>query len=116
MKLQIKRIYDEPEFSDGRRIYVDRLWARGLTKEKARLDAWVKDVAPSTELRKWYGHKVERFAEFKQHYTDELNSNPEAADFLRKIKNYPTVTLLYSAKDGDHSNAAVLLDWLKDQL
>lgn len=116
MKLQIKRIYDAPSPGDGRRIFVDRLWARGLTKEKAQLDAWDKELAPSTELRKWYGHDPEKFEEFRDRYRAELEANQDVLDFAEKIAEYDgTVTLLYGAKDGEHSNAAVLKEWLEEK-
>ena len=116
MKLQIKRIYEAPSEDDGKRIFIDRLWARGLTKEKARLDAWEKELAPSTELRKWYGHDPEKFNEFRNRYRVELDANPEAAAFAEKIVGCDVrVTLLYGAKDGEHSNAAVLKEWLEER-
>lgn len=117
MNIQIKRIYEEPSASDGQRIFVDRLWARGLTKEKAKLDAWEKTIAPSTELRKWYAHDPAKFDEFKERYCEELDANPEAAAFAKKIANtQETVTLLYGAKDGEHSNAAVLRGWVVEKI
>lgn len=113
MNIQIKRIYEETSDSDGQRIFVDRLWARGLTKEKAKLDAWEKTLAPSSELRKWYAHDLAKYEEFKVRYCRELDANPEAAAFAEKIADTrDTVTLLYGAKDGEHSNAAVLRDWV----
>lgn len=117
MEIQIRRIYDIPSPSDGKRIFVDRLWARGLTKEKAGLDAWERDIAPSTELRKWYGHDPDRFPEFRDRYRAELDANGKAADFAEKIrKENGRITLLYGAKDGAHSNAAVLKEWLEEIL
>lgn len=116
MKLQIKRIYDAPSQEDGRRIFVDRLWARGITKEKAKLDGWKKDVAPSAELRKWYGHDPARFQEFRNRYRAELDANPEAAVFAEELRETDEpVTLLYGAKDGEHSNGAVLKEWLEER-
>ena len=117
MKLQIKRIYEAPSPEDGKRIFVDRLWARGLTKDKAQLDEWEKELAPSTELRKWYGHDPEKFEEFGKHYRAELDANPDAATFAEKIAEYDgTVTLLYGAKNGETSNAAVVKEWLADKI
>lgn len=114
--LAIKRIYDTPSDSDGLRILVDRLWARGLAKEKAKLDFWEKDVAPSAELRKWYAHDETKFEEFKKRYIDELNANPLAADFKKKLlQQEGNVTLLFGAKDAAHSNAAVLAEWITQQ-
>lgn len=114
MNLQIKRIYDTPSASDGKRIFVDRLWARGLKKEKAQLDSWEKDLAPSADLRKWYGHDPEKFSEFRNRYFEELDANPAALSFSKKLSDYDgTVTLLFGAKDVEHSNAAVLKEWLE---
>lgn len=116
MKVQIKRIYEAPAADDGNRIFVDRLWARGLKKEKAGLDAWEKELAPSTELRKWYGHDPEKFEEFQNRYRAELDANPDAAAFAEKIAGSDgTVTLLYGAKNGKTSNAAVLKEWLEEK-
>lgn len=113
MKIQIRRIYEAPREDDGLRIFVDRLWARGLKKEDARIDAWEKDLAPSSELRKWYGHDPERYEEFRDRYIAELDANPKAAEFAGKMAaSEGTVTLLFGAKDAKHSNAAVLKEWL----
>ena len=98
------------ETDDGVRILVDRLWPRGLTKEKAALDLWLKDIAPSTELRKWFAHDPEKWKEFQRRYTAELKSNPDALELLSaEIRNGP-VTLLYAAKDQDHNEAVVILE------
>lgn len=114
MELVIKRIYDEPCGTDGLRIFVDRLWARGLTKEKAKIDLWEKDVAPSSDLRKWYAHDVAKFEEFKKRYIAELDANPKAVEFKNKVlQQNGKVTLLFGAKDLEHSNAAVLAEWIK---
>lgn len=116
MKLRIKRVYDAPSPDDGKRIFVDRLWARGLTKEKAQIDAWEKELAPSTELRKWYGHDAEKFEEFRARYFAELNANSDAVAFAREIAGYNgVVTLLYGAKNGKLSNAAALKEWLEEK-
>ncbi len=116
MILQLKRIYDTPSPEDGKRIFVDRLWARGLTKEKAALDAWEKELAPSAELRKWYGHDPALFEQFSQQYREELDANPAAAEFAKKLAHYDgTVTLLYGAKDAEHCNAVVLKTWLEER-
>lgn len=111
--LQIKRIYDEPARSDGIRVLVDRLWPRGVSKERAALDIWLKDVAPSPELRVWFGHKPERFKEFTAKYSDELESNPAIAQLRELLKDNPTVTLLYAAKDLQVNHAIVLRDFLE---
>lgn len=108
--VRLRRVYEEPSPKDGTRVLVDRLWPRGLTKEKAAVDEWVKDVAPSTELRKWYGHDPAKFDEFRRRYQRELDG-PEQAEALaglRETASEKTVTLLTATKDIDHSEAAVL--------
>jgi uncharacterized protein YeaO (DUF488 family) len=112
MSFQIKRVYEDHAPSDGTRVLVDRLWPRGLTKASAKLDHWMKDVAPSQELRQWFGHKPERFAEFKRRYKKELA--PEAFAELRKLGRGKTVTLLYGARDPEMNQAAVLLSMLRE--
>ena len=109
--LHIKRIYDPPKRGDGARVLVDRVWPRGMSKEKAELDLWLKDIAPSTELRKWFGHKPERFAEFRKRYRDELKDKNEAIAELAKLRP-KNVTLLYSAHDEQHNQAVVLAEYL----
>jgi len=111
MPFRIKRIYEPPAKSDGMRVLVDKLWPRGLKKTDAKLDLWMKDVAPSTELRKWFGHEPEKFSEFKRRYKKELSK--EALSELRALGNGKTVTLLYGAKDSEMNQAAVLLALLK---
>lgn len=113
MKLRIKRVYEEPEKSDGRRILVDRLWPRGLKKEDAHLDAWVKEVAPSNDLRKWYGHDPEKWPEFERRYFAELDANPEAVEALRAELHGRTVTFLFSSKETELNNAAALVEYLE---
>jgi uncharacterized protein YeaO (DUF488 family) len=108
--VQIKRAYEEPVGSDGYRVLVDRLWPRGVTKESAKLDAWAKDIAPSPELRRWFGHDPERFREFARRYASELRAGPApplVADLVRRAK-LGTVTLVYAARDEEHNGAAVL--------
>jgi uncharacterized protein YeaO (DUF488 family) len=112
MTIAIKRVYDPPSPSDGFRVLVDRLWPRGLTKEKAALDLWAKEVAPSPELRKEFNHKPEKFAEFKKLYRFELSRNPALAQFRRELKR-PKVTLLFGAHDPKINHAAVLAEYLK---
>lgn len=113
--ISIKRIYDEPSANDGYRILVDRLWPRGVSKEHAALDLWLKDVAPSPELRSWFGHKAERFAEFTVRYETELEGNP-AVDLLKtKVNQRQPVTLLYAAHDRAINHAQVLLKYLQRQ-
>jgi uncharacterized protein YeaO (DUF488 family) len=108
----IKRVYDKPAETDGARILVDRLWPRGLSRRKAALDGWNKAVAPSPALRKWFGHKPERFAEFRRHYRAELKNNP-ALEELRAAKG--KLTLLYGAKDPKINHAVVLAAVLKQR-
>lgn len=116
-KLTIKRIYDQACVDDGYRVLVDKLWPRGVSKERAALDEWNKDVTPSTELRKWFGHKPERFEEFKTRYIAELEQNPTAFAFADKVhdllKTQP-VTLLYGAKDPQINHAIILKDWIEN--
>jgi uncharacterized protein YeaO (DUF488 family) len=112
MTIVIKRVYDPPERSDGFRVLVDRLWPRGLTKEKAALDLWAKDIAPSTALREEFNHRPEKFAEFKKHYRLELSKNPALAAFCQELKR-PKVTFLFGARDAKINHAAVLAEYLK---
>ncbi len=106
---KVKRIYEEPEEEDGYRILVDRLWPRGVSKERANLDGWIKDIAPSNELRKWYHHELDKWPEFKTRYLKELQEKKELLKQLKTMdKFHKKVTLLYSAKDEDHNNAVVL--------
>ena len=111
----IKRVYDQPEPGDGTRILVDRLWPRGLSKERAKVDTWLKEVAPSNELRKWFGHDPEKFAEFRRRYEAELESEPgqEALARLRDLAMQGPVTLVFAAHDSEHNNAVVLRDLLR---
>ena len=113
MKLKIKRAYEALEASDGKRILVDRLWPRGLSREKAAVDIWLKDVAPSAELRRWYGHKPDRWTEFRRRYFAELDRHPEAVAALKKELRNGKATLLCAAKDAERSNARALLEYLK---
>ncbi|MTE15198.1 DUF488 domain-containing protein [Nocardia aurantiaca] len=110
-----RRVYDEVSPADGARVLVDRVWPRGVRKDSLDLTEWLRDVAPSTELRKWYGHRPERFTEFRRRYLAELKT-PErraAVDHLEQIAGRRHVTLLTATKDVDHSQAAVLADWLE---
>ena len=111
-----KRIYDRQEGPDDFRILVDRLWPRGMKKDTAGIDLWAKDIAPSNELRKWFGHDPNRFTEFQSRYLAELSANPDASEFSSIVKSKlltGNVTLLYSAKDATNNNAAVVKDWLE---
>lgn len=106
--MNIKRVYEEPEKSDGYRILVDRVWPRGLTKEKAAVDLWLKDIAPSTELRKWFGHDPAKWQEFRKRYKQELKENKESVSDLEKALGKGKVTLVYGAKDKEHNQALVI--------
>src|SRR5688500_16321768 len=113
--LRIKRTYDPPARGDGRRILVERLWPRGMKKEAVAADAWIKDVAPSTDLRKWFGHREERWEEFGRRYREELDANPAAWEPILEAGRRGTVTLLYSAHDTLHNGAEVLRGYLYDR-
>lgn len=111
-RVAMKRVYEPPAPDDGKRILVDRIWPRGLTKEAAKLDLWLKDIAPSTPLRKWYGHRDDRWQEFRRRYRAELDGDSAQLAELRAWIRKGKVTLVYAAKDSDRSNAAVLLEYL----
>jgi uncharacterized protein YeaO (DUF488 family) len=111
--VRIRRVYDEPAVEDGKRILVDRLWPRGIAKEKARIDEWLKEIAPSDELRKWFGHDPALWDEFRERYRRELEAKAELLDQLRGLAKKETVTLLFAAKDEEHNNAVVLKEVLK---
>jgi uncharacterized protein YeaO (DUF488 family) len=110
--IHLKRVYEAPSKSDGTRILVDRLWPRGLTKEKARVDLWLKEVAPSTELRKWFAHDPAKWPEFKARYKAELKHNTAQLALLKQAVVRGPATLLYGAKDTEHNEAIVLQDLL----
>ena len=109
---QLKRAYELASPEDGCRVLVERLWPRGVSKERAAIDAWLKDLAPSAELRKWYGHDPERWKEFRQRYWDELRSNREAVNELREKEREGRITLVYAAHDEQHSGAMALKQFL----
>ena len=111
MKIKIKRIYEDPDSNDGYRMLVDRVWPRGISKDAAALNEWNKEIAPSTELRKWYGHKAERFAEFTKRYKAELKPKTDELKRIKTISKKQSLTLLYGAKDPQNQ-AAVLLEVL----
>ena len=111
----IKRVYEEPSEDDGLRILVDRLWPRGLSKAKAKIDRWEKDLAPTTELRRWFGHDPAKWEEFLQRYRAELEGKEEALARLRREANDGTVTLLYAAKDEEHNNAVALKRYIEEE-
>jgi uncharacterized protein YeaO (DUF488 family) len=112
--LCVKRIYDPADPADGKRILVDRLWPRGVSREKAQVDDWLKDLAPSDELRRWFGHDPARWPEFQARYRAELSSQGPRLDELRALAARGRVTLLYAARDSEHNNAAVLRDLLEE--
>jgi uncharacterized protein YeaO (DUF488 family) len=111
--LRIKRIYDLPSPDDGKRILIDRLWPRGIKKADASINEWMKDIAPSNELRKWFAHDVSKWQEFKKRYKKELKDKSEILDKLKKESEKNIVTLLFSAKDVTHNNAQVLREILE---
>jgi uncharacterized protein YeaO (DUF488 family) len=110
--IKIKRIYEIPEEKDGFRILVDRLWPRGISKQKARIDLWLKEIAPSDKLRKWFSHDPKKWIDFKSNYTKELENNPLLQRIKQLVKENKVLTLLYSAKDIEHNNAVVLYEIL----
>ncbi|MFB3785333.1 MAG: DUF488 domain-containing protein [bacterium] len=113
MSIQIKRAYDPPDPGDGFRILVDRIWPRGLKKEEAKIDLWLKDAAPSTELRRWFDHQSERWEGFQEKYLAELKARPAVLEPLREtLRREKNVTLVFAAKDAEHNNAVVLRDYL----
>lgn len=117
MDVVCKRVYAPVGSDDGFRVLIDRLWPRGESKDRAHLDLWLKDVAPSTELRRWFGHDPQRFEEFARRYRAELDANPGAVAELRSlVETHPRVTLLFSAHDDAHNNAVVLAQYLTQHL
>jgi uncharacterized protein YeaO (DUF488 family) len=110
--LRLKRVYEPPASVDGVRVLIDRLWPRGLTKEKAAVDHWMKDIAPSAELRKWFGHDPDRWTEFRRRYKEELRRHTALLDQIRDLASGGTVTLLFGARDEEHNDAVVLQEVL----
>jgi uncharacterized protein YeaO (DUF488 family) len=106
--VRTKRAYDPASQEDGYRVLIDRLWPRGLSRRDAALDEWARDLAPSDELRRWFGHRPERFEQFERRYTDELRDHADEISALRRRTRTGNVTLVYAARDAAHSNAAVL--------
>jgi uncharacterized protein YeaO (DUF488 family) len=112
--IKLKRVYEEWEKDDGYRVLVDRLWPRGVSKEKAHLDLWLKEIAPSTELRKWFGHEVQKWGEFEKKYQKEIEAKKDLVDQLKQLEQeHAVVTLLYGARDTEHNEAVVLLEVLE---
>jgi uncharacterized protein YeaO (DUF488 family) len=110
--IRVKHVYDPPAKADGLRLLVDRLWPRGLAKPKAHVDLWLKDIAPSDELRKWYGHDPAKWPEFRKRYFRELAGKRDLVEELDAKSREGTVTLLYAARDGAHNNAVALEEYL----
>lgn len=113
--LKLKRAYEPPSENDGTRILIDRLWPRGVSKADAALDQWVKEIAPSTELRKWFGHDPARWHEFQHRYLDEIKQHADLVSDLRRRARQGVVTLIYSAHDEAHNDAIVLRDFLLEK-
>ena len=113
-KYKIERIYESTALDGSYRVLVDRLWPRGISKERAALDEWNKEIAPTDELRKWFNHDPEKFPEFSRRYMKELDNNPAAAEAKNNWNKQSAVTLLYGAKDTEHNQAVVLKKWLED--
>ena len=112
-EVRVKRVYDPPEEDDGVRVLVDRLWPRGLRKERAAITSWLKEIAPSSELRKWFGHDPARWTEFSRRYRSELAHNRGAIAKLVGLSNGEPMTLLYAAHDTEHNHALVLADYIR---
>ena len=110
--IKLKRAYESPAESDGQRILVERLWPRGITKERAKIDLWMREIAPSPELRKWYAHDIEKWPEFRKRYLEELKHNKDQLHQLQELIERP-VTFIYAAKDEQHNSALVLKDLLE---
>lgn len=112
-RIKLKRVYEPPEKGDGARILVDRLWPRGVSKTSAQIDLWIKEIAPSDTLRKWFGHDPSKWAEFRKRYVRELARQPEAVAELKPFVSQGTVTFVYGAKDERHNNAVALKEYLE---
>lgn len=110
--IHLKRAYVAPGNKDGCRVLVDRIWPRGIKKDDLDLDHWLKEIAPSAELRKWFGHRDERWEDFRRKYREELDQHSDEVDFLRNLCDKKTVTLVYAARDEDHNNAVVIKEYL----
>jgi uncharacterized protein YeaO (DUF488 family) len=113
VSIQVKRVYEKPAKADGRRVLVDRVWPRGLTKDKAQIDDWLKEIAPSTRLRKWFRHDPARWTEFKKRYAAELKDQREEVEQLVREARKRTITLLFGAKDIEHNNAVALREHIE---
>jgi uncharacterized protein YeaO (DUF488 family) len=116
MKIQTKRVYEEPHESDGYRILTERLWPRGVSKDRASLDRWMKGIAPSHELRKWFNHDPDKWNEFKEKYRRELFGSEAVEEMIELIRVHKTVTLIYASKDENHNSTVLLREFLADLL
>ncbi|MFW6202609.1 MAG: DUF488 domain-containing protein [Gemmatimonadota bacterium] len=114
MEIRLKRVYEEPSEDDGARVLVERLWPRGVSRDRAALDAWLKDVAPSHELRRWYGHDPERWSGFRERYRRELRERVEPVSELRRIVERGRTTFVYATRDERRSSAVVLKEYLEE--
>jgi uncharacterized protein YeaO (DUF488 family) len=114
--IRLKRVYDKPAKSDGHRVLVDRLWPRGLTKQKAHVDEWLKEIAPSAKLRKWFAHDPDKWEQFKNLYATELDDQREHVKQLGRAARKRTVTLLFGAKDTEHNDAVALKEYLMSKV
>jgi uncharacterized protein YeaO (DUF488 family) len=112
--VRAKRIYDEADAGDGYRVLIDHIWPRGVSRERARLDEWARELAPSDELRKWFDHLPERFPEFRSRYRDELAADREQVEELRRRSQRGPLTIVYAARDTEHNNAVVLAELIRD--
>lgn len=115
MDVRLKRVYEKPERGDGLRVLVDRLWPRGLSRQAARIDRWAKELAPSSELRRWYSHDPARWSEFRRRYARELAAIPDITGSLARASRRKTLTLLYASRDPHHNNAVALAGYLMRQ-
>jgi uncharacterized protein YeaO (DUF488 family) len=113
MDIELKRVYEKPDATDGKRILVERLWPRGLTKEKAQVDLWLKEIAPSTKLRKWFSHDPDKWTEFQKRYRAEIRDKDEQVARLKDVIGNRKVTFVYGSKDEIHNAVIVLMDFLK---
>ena len=111
MRIKLKRVYEKPEDTDGVRILVERLWPRGLSKEKAKVDIWLKDAAPSTDLRKWFSHDPEKWEEFRKRYYSELENKHDVVKQLIDLKEKENITFVYASKEENHNNAVALKEY-----
>jgi uncharacterized protein YeaO (DUF488 family) len=113
MDVRLKRAYDDVAATDGYRVLIDRIWPRGVSRDRARLDEWARELAPSSELRRWFGHEPAKFEEFRRRYAEELAAHEDKLDELRRRAGEGTLTLVYGARDTEHNDAVVLADILR---